>query len=157
VRCGKVILKIYTEGERVLRIEVVVHNTQQLHCGRALEKFPLVVLKVKAVLERFLNALSCIDQCFIADSLLEQLPESSWIAKTRVGGIDLNKPRMRWVLDAVIALSTSSGSFSASQLASEVELFGNQDQSLYGIRRAAYDLKKRAPKTLSGESARPAI
>jgi hypothetical protein len=148
LRCGKVILKIYTKGERVLRIEVVVHNTEQLRCGRALEKFPLVVLKVKAILERFLNALSCIDQCFIADSLLEQLPEPSWIAKTRVGGIDLNKPRMRWVVDAVIELSTASGSFSASQLASKVELFSNQDQSNYGVRRAAYDLKKLRAKNL---------
>src|SRR3954447_9353222 len=70
LHCGKLTLKIYTKGERVLRIEVVVHNTQGLHCGRALEKFPQIVAQVKIILERFLNALSCIDQCFIADSLL---------------------------------------------------------------------------------------
>jgi hypothetical protein len=28
LHCGKLTLKIYTKGERVLRIEVVVHNTQ---------------------------------------------------------------------------------------------------------------------------------
>jgi hypothetical protein len=50
LRCGKLVLKIYTKGERVLRTEVVVHNTQQLKCGRALEKFPQIVLKVKAIL-----------------------------------------------------------------------------------------------------------
>jgi hypothetical protein len=33
--------------------------------------------------------------CFIADELLEQLPAPSPVGKPRVGGIDLNKPRMR--------------------------------------------------------------
>ena len=147
VRCGKIILKIYTKGERVLRIEVVVHNSQQLRCGRALEKFPLIGVKLQAILERFLNALSCIDQCFIADNLLEQLPEPSWMAKTRVGGIDLNKARMRWVVDAVIALSCSSGTFSAAQLAAQVQCFSH-GQLDYDLRRAAYDLKKLRAKKL---------
>jgi len=148
LHCGKLTLKIYTKGERVLRIEVVVHNTQELHCGRALEKFPQIVVQVKIILERFLNALSCIDQCFIADSLLEQLPDPSWIGKTKVGGIDLNKLRIRRVVDAVIALSSSPTGFSASQLACQVQLLSNQGQSDYGVRRAAYDLKKLRAKKL---------
>ena len=37
-----------------------------------LDKFPQVVSRLKGVLERFANALSCIDQCFIADDMLEQ-------------------------------------------------------------------------------------
>jgi hypothetical protein len=92
--------------------------------------------------------LSCIDQCFIADSLLEQLPDPSWIGKTKVGGIDLNKLRIRRVVDAVIALSSSPTGFSASQLACQVQLFSNQGQSDYGVRRAAYDLKKLRAKKL---------
>jgi hypothetical protein len=148
LRCGKLILKIYTKGERVLRTEVVVHNTQQLKCGRSLEKFPQIVGKVKSILERFLNALSCIDQCFIADSLLEQLPQPCAIGKTRVGGIDLNKARMRWVLEAVIGLASSANGFSASQLAAQVQLISNRAQSDYGVRRAAYDLKKLRAKKL---------
>jgi hypothetical protein len=75
LHCGKLTLKIYTRGERVLRIEVVVHNTQELQCGRSLEKFPQIVVQAKEILERFMNALSCIDQCFIADSMLDELPD----------------------------------------------------------------------------------
>jgi hypothetical protein len=45
LHCGKLTLKIYTKGERVLRIEVVVHNTQELQCGRSLEKFPQIVVQ----------------------------------------------------------------------------------------------------------------
>ena len=73
LHCGKLTLKIYTKGERVLRIEAVAHNTRELNCGRSLEKFPEVVSRLKGMLERFADALSCIDQCFIADEMLEQL------------------------------------------------------------------------------------
>jgi len=117
LHCGTLTLKIYTKGERVLRIEVVVHNTEQLRCGRSLEKFPEILVQAKSILERFMDALSCIDQCFIADRMLEQLPAASQIGKTKVGGIDLNKARMRWVVEAVIALSPSPGGFTASDLA----------------------------------------
>src|SRR5262249_19662485 len=91
LHCGKLTLKIYTKGERVLRIEVVAHNTRELKCGRLLNRFPEVVCRLKAILERFADALSCIDQCFIADDMLEQLPLASQVGKTRVGGVDLNK------------------------------------------------------------------
>jgi uncharacterized protein with FMN-binding domain len=50
LHCGKLTLKIYTKGERVLRIEVVVHNTEQLRCGRSLEKFPEIVVQAKSIL-----------------------------------------------------------------------------------------------------------
>ena len=142
LHCGKLTLKIYTKGERVLRIEVVVHNTEQLRCGRSLERFPEIVVQAKSILERFMDALSCIDQCFIADRMLEQLPAASQIGKTKVGGIDLNKARMRWVIESVIALSPSPGGFTASDLASQVRVLSKQSESEYGARRAAYDLKK---------------
>jgi hypothetical protein len=139
---GRLTLKIYTKGERVLRIEAVVHNTQELRCGRSLEKFPQIVAEAKSILQRFMDALSCIDQCFIADRMLEQLPTPSQVGKTKVGGIDLNKPRMRWVVEAVIALSPSPGGFTASELARQVRGLSKQSESEYGVRRAAYDLKK---------------
>ena len=52
-----------------------------------------------------MQALSCIDQCFIADDTLERLPEPSTVGKARVGGIDFHKQRMRRVAEAVLALS----------------------------------------------------
>jgi hypothetical protein len=142
LHCGKLTLKIYTKGERVLRIETVVHNTKELRCGRSLQYFPEIVIEAKGILERFMNALSCIDQCFIADRMLEQLPAPSQVGKTTVGGIDLNKPRMRWVIEALIALSPSPGGFTASELASQIHLLSKQSELEYGPRRAAYDLKK---------------
>jgi hypothetical protein len=142
LHCGKLTLKIYTKGERVLRIEAVAHNTQELNCGRSLEKFPEVVLRLKAMLERFAEALSCIDQCFIADDMLEHLPLASQVGKTLVGGIDLNKARMRQVVEALIALSPSPNGFTASDVAVRVLALSKQSPCQYGPRHAAYDLKK---------------
>jgi hypothetical protein len=142
LHCGNLTLKIYTKGEHVLRIEAMAHDVTELDCGRSLERFPETVSALKSMLERFMNALSCIDQCFIADETLEQLPAPTQIGKTKVGGIDFNKPRMRWVAQAVLTLSSSSSGFTASDLAQQVCMLSQQSKSDYGPRRAAYDLKK---------------
>src|ERR1700686_5677914 len=106
------------------------------------DKFPEVVSRLKSVLERFADALSCIDQCFIADEMLEQLPAASRVGKTIVGGIDLNKARMRRVIEALLALSSSPNGFTASEVAARVRALSKQSPSQYGPRHAAYDLKK---------------
>jgi hypothetical protein len=80
----------------------------------------------------------------IADNMLDELPTPSRVGTTKVGGIDLNKPRMRWVVEAVIALclSLSPHGFTASELARQVRMLSNQAECQYDARRAAYDLKK---------------
>ena len=142
LHCGKLALKIYSKGERVLRIEAVAHNIREFNCGRLLDNFPEIVRRLKGMLEQFMQALSCIDQCFIGDEMLERLPLASRVGKSMVGGIDLNKPRLRHVAAAVIALSASPDGFTASALADQVRAFGDQSPSAYGPRQAVYDLKK---------------
>ena len=95
-----------------------------------------------------MDALSCIDQCFISDGTLEQLPAPSQVGKSRVGGIDFNKPRMRWVAQAVLSLSASPRGFTASELADQVRMPSHQTQTEYHARRAGYDLKKLRGKQL---------
>jgi hypothetical protein len=145
LHCGRLTLQIYTQGERVLRIEAVAHDTAELHGGRSLERFPRIVTELRGILERFTKALSGIDQCFISDQTLEQLPAPSQVGKTKVGGIDFNKARMRHVSEAVVALSASPGGFTASQLATRVRDYGESD---YQSRQAAYDLKKLRGKSM---------
>lgn len=148
LHCGKLTLKIYTKGERVLRIEAVLHNTEELQCGRSLDRFPRLVTELKSVLERLMNALSSIDQCFISDDTLEQLPKPSVVGKVKVGGIDFNKERMRWAGPAVLALAASTGRLTASGLAVQVCSATGQTSSQYGPRHAAYDLKKLRAKNM---------
>ena len=64
------------------------------------------------------------------------------MGKTKAGGIDFNRARMRWVAQAVLALSPSPHGFTASQLAEQVQRVSQWNQSQYGPRRASYDLKK---------------
>jgi hypothetical protein len=142
VHYGKMTLKIYSKGERVLRIEVIVHNTKEYRWRRSLPCFPDIVHRLRAILERFLNAVGCINACFVSDDRLEKLPEPARIGQTRVGGIDLNKPRMRRVAESVLALSASPAGFTASDLARQVRARSGQPEFEYGARRAAYDIKK---------------
>jgi hypothetical protein len=142
VHYGKMTLKIYSKGDRVLRIEVIVHNTKQYRWGRSLPCFPAIVIRLKGILERFLNAVGCINACFVSDATLEKLPEPAQIGQTRVGGIDLNQPRIRRVAEAVLALSASPAGFTASDLAQQVRSMSGQPETEYGARRAAYDIKK---------------
>jgi len=64
VHYGKMTLKIYTKGERVLRVEVIVHNTKEYRWGRSLPCFGDIVVRLRDILERFLNAVGCLDACF---------------------------------------------------------------------------------------------
>jgi len=139
---GKMTLKIYTKGACVLRVEVIVHNTKEYRWGRSLPCFGEIVSRLRDILERFLNAIGCLDACFVADETLENLPLPTKVGQTKVGGIDFNKSRMRRVADAVLALSTAPTGFTASELAQKVRAMTGEEESAYGPRRAAYDLKK---------------
>jgi hypothetical protein len=146
VHFGRLTLKGYTKGEHVLRLEAVVHNTNQLGCGRALGKFPQIVTRLQGMAERFCTTLDCVDTCFLPDGMLDALPLPSRIGRTRVGGIDLNKPRIRAALAAVLALTAAPGGFTVADLAAKVQAMTSQTS--YTIRQAAYDLRKLRGKEL---------
>lgn len=151
VHYGLLTLKGYTKGEYVLRFEAITHNTKQLGCGRMLEKFPQIVALLAGMLERFATILDCVDITFIPDGLLDELPTSTVLARTRVGGLDLNKPRIRAALAAVVALSAAPG-FTVADLAAKVhDMTG---QTGYTVRQAAYDIRKIRGKNLIAKPGR---
>jgi hypothetical protein len=137
---GRLTVKMYTKGERVLRAEAVVHNTKVLRCGRSLPKFPQIVTELRQILQRFLDALDCMDHAFISDDSLDEISHPGYLGQSRVAGIDLNKPRLQAVIQAVIALSSTPTGFVVSMLAAKVrEILGVKT---YSSRQAAYDLRK---------------
>jgi len=142
VHFGLLTLKGYTKGEHVLRFEAIVHNTGALGVGRALERFPEIVTRLGAMVERFCTALDCVDVGFIPDGTLDQLPLASQIGATRVGGIDLNRPRMRSAMAAILALSAAPEGFTVGELAARVQTMTGQGEAGYTVRQAAYDLRK---------------
>jgi hypothetical protein len=143
---GKLTLKAYTKGEHVLRFEVVVHNVRDLGCGRVVERFPQIVAQLHGILERFLTTLDCVDVAFITDQMLDQLPLACHLGKTRVGGIDLNNPRIRSLLTATLALSPAPRGFCLADLQAKVHAMTGRHS--YTKREAAYDLKKLRAKQL---------
>jgi hypothetical protein len=149
---GNLTLKAYTKGEHVLRFEAVVHNTRALRCGRVLDNFPTIIDKLAGMVDRFTTTLDCVDHTFIGDDLLDRLPTPTQLGATHVGGIDLNKPRIRAALSAVLALSVTSGGFTVAEFTTKVHaMTGNVG---YTIRQAAYDLRKLRGKELIAKPGR---
>ena len=142
VQFGKLQLKAYTKGERVLRFEAVARNTAALQCGRVLERFPVIVGRLQGMVERFLTMLDCVDTAFVADRTLDELPLPSRVGRTRVGGLDPNKPRTRVAMQAVLALATVPDGFTVADFARQVRSATGQLATTYGSRQAAYDLQK---------------
>jgi hypothetical protein len=148
VHFGKLTVKMYSKGERVLRIEVIVHNTKQLHCRRRIDQLPQIIALLKGILERFLKVLRGVDVSFVDNGRLDTWPLASKVGQTRVGGIDLNQARMRAVMQGVMGLSVNPRGFTASDLAGRVkEILGDSIPD-YHARQASYDLKKLRAKDL---------
>ena len=114
VHFGLLTLKAYTKGERVLRFEAIAHHTKQLGCGRTLDKFPQITTRLTAMVDRFTSLLDCVEVGFLPDGILDQLPAPSKLAATRVGGIDLNRPRARAALAATLALAVAPAGFTVA-------------------------------------------
>jgi hypothetical protein len=148
VHFGNLTLKAYTKGEHVLRFEAITHNTKQLRCGRVLDKFPDIINRLAGMVDRFATTLDCVDTTFISDQLLDHLPAPTQIGATRVGGIDMNKPRLRAALSAALALAAAPGGFTVAEFTTKVHTMTGQTTVDYTSRQAAYDLRKLRGKDL---------
>jgi hypothetical protein len=138
----------------VLRFEAIAHNTAELRCGKMIEKFPEIVTRLAGIAERFATALDCVDTGFLADGVLDQLPAGSRLGAIRIGGVDLNKPRMHDALSAVLALAPAPHGFTVGEFAAKVHAITGISDAEYTIRQAAYDLRKLRGKQLIDTPAR---
>jgi len=141
-------LKWYTKGERVTRFEAIVHNTRALNTGRTLDKFPVIVARLAGMTDRFTSMLDCVHIGFLPDGILDELPLASKVGGSRVGGIDLNKARMRNALAATLALAVAPAGFTVADFTAKVRGMTGQDDVGYTIRQGAYDLRKLRGKNL---------
>jgi len=98
------------------------------------------------MVDRFTTTLDCVDVGFLPEDTLDQLPLPSHLGATRIGGIDLNKPRIRSTLAAVLALAAAPGGFTVQDLTTKVHTMTGQTTDT--TRQAAYDLRKLRGKDL---------
>jgi hypothetical protein len=148
VTFGRLGLKAYTKGERVLRIEATCHNAAELGCGRILDRFGDIVDRLGGMADRFATALDAASVGYISDRYLDELPRPSQLGRTRVGGITLDSPRLRVALAAVAALAVAPQGFTVADLAGKVHHLTGGTDADYTVRQAAYDLRKLRAKAL---------
>ena len=94
-----------------------------------------------------MSVLNGVDVSFVDAATVETWHLPSQSGSSRIGGIDINKPRMRAVMEAVIALSINPRGFTASELAAKVR--ETVPRIAYESRQASYDLKKLIAKDLA--------
>jgi hypothetical protein len=140
VHFGRLTLKVYDKGARVLRIEVIVHSVKELRCGKRLEKLPIMLARLQQMVIDFLNVVHAAHRGSLDAGALDALPQPTQRGAQRLAGIDIQKPRMRAVIEAVLHLAPKPDGFTAGELAVRTgELLR---QPAYAPRHAAYDLRK---------------
>lgn len=142
VKHGKITVKIYDKGERVLRIEVVCHDISELKCKRAVDNCPMIIQKLRERLQAFISVLYFSHASFIDKGEFDQFSQPSKKGKQRIAGIDINKPRCRNVMKAVLELAIKPSGFTSKEVASKYESIGQLSKGSYNARQAAYDLRK---------------
>jgi hypothetical protein len=113
-----------------------------------LEKFPELVSRLAGVVERFTTALDCVHTGLLGDAILDELPTGVRLGATRIGGVDLNQPRMRDALRAALALAPVPNGFTVAECAAKVHALTGVDHCGYTVRQAGYDLRKLRAKHL---------
>jgi len=66
-----------------------------------------IITQLKGILNQFLKVLPWIAVSVVTSNRLDELPTSSRVGQKRVGGVDVNKPRMCAVIETVMGLAAS--------------------------------------------------
>ena len=139
---------MYDKGDRVLRVEIIVNNIEELRCGKRLEKLPGMLERLQAMVVAFLGVVQAAHLSFVDGQQLDALAAPSVRGVRRMAGVDLQKLRMRSVAQAVIALAAQPEGFTAADLAERVRTQQGRAMGSYGDRKASYDLRKLRGKSL---------
>ena len=142
VHFRRLTLKMYDKGGRVLRIEAIAHNIQDLRCGKGLEKLSIMLVKLQRMVVDFLNVLCAAHLSFLDGGVLDRLPQPTQRGTRRLAGVDLQKPRVRVVSEAVLALAPKPGGFTSKELAEKARVLMGDGSPRYAARQALYDLNK---------------
>lgn len=139
IHFGKITLKLYDKGERVLRSEIVVHNAKELKCKRSIGNFPEIIGKLNLIMNNFMDNLHYSHVSLLNDGSFERLSRPTRKGSNRLAGIDINKKRNLAVMQSVLALAIQPGGYKTSDVVSQMK---QRFTKSYSSRNAAYDLRK---------------
>ena len=137
---GTSTLKMYDKGARLLRVEAVEHNVKKTKTRGRRDRWDQIVGGLCERTERFVNAVEMLDTGMLGSGLFEQLCKPSVRGENRLAGIDINKPRMRRTVEALITLTPKSDGFTRADLVEMVKTLPGG--TYYKKREASYDLSK---------------
>ena len=141
-------LKLYDKGERLLRLEMVVHNAKALKRRRGLPDLGEIAGYLRQTLSRFMGVVQMAHVATVDRDVYEALSEPGQVGTQRIAGIQMTNARMRSVMATGIALSSCPDGFRLEQVAEGVRSRMHWRRCDYGRRQAAYDLRKLRAKGL---------
>lgn len=143
IHFGKVTLKLYDKGERILRAEVVVHNAKELKCKRSVSNFKEIVSKLNTIMNSFMDNLCYTHVSLLDDGSLKKLISPSKKGAQRLAGVDINKGRTIAVMESVVTLAIKPNGYTAKDIAILMKEKGDKKQVKdYSPAKAAYDVRK---------------
>lgn len=141
-------LKMYDKAARVLRVEMIARHIDDLRCGRLVVRVPEMLRQMRQILLNFLDVVQAVHQPTLSARHLDAWATPSRRGEKRIAGVDLQKPRMQAVAAGVIALAANPHGFTAEELAAQTKRHRPRLRRKYGVRQAAYDLRKLRAKGL---------
>ncbi|MGH7957513.1 MAG: hypothetical protein ACREH8_10945 [Opitutaceae bacterium] len=145
---GGLELKLYDKAARLLRIEMIARRMDDLRCGRRLTRVPEMLGHMRETGRNFLNVVQAVHHATVGARQLDELAAPTRRGEKRIAGVDLQKPRMQAVAAGVMALAAAPHGFTAEHLAAQTKRHRPRLRRKYGVRQAAYDLKKLRAKGL---------
>src|ERR1700740_940629 len=86
---GRLTLKMYDKGERVLRIELIVNNTAELRCGKAIDKLPHILERSQQMIVEFLAVVQAAHLSFLPAEQLDSLVIPTYRGQQRFAAVDI--------------------------------------------------------------------
>jgi hypothetical protein len=154
VHWDKRTLKLYDKGERLLRLEMVIHNAKALKRRRGLPDLGEIAEYMRQTLSRFMGVVQVAHVATVDRARYQKLTQPEQLGTQRMAGINMTNARMRSVMDSVMALSSCPEGFSLEQVADGVRKRMKWNRGRYDRRQAAYDLKKLRAKRLVAKRTR---
>jgi hypothetical protein len=148
VHWDKRTLKLYDKGERLLRLEMVIHNAKALKRRRGLPDLGEIAESMRQTLTRFMGVVQVAHVATVDRKVYHELSEPGQLGAQRMAGIHMTNARMRRVMDTVVALSSCPDGFTLEQVAAGVRHRMKCRRDVYDRRQAGYDLKKLRAKRL---------
>ena len=143
IHFGKITLKLYDKGERILRAEVVVHNAKELKCKRSVSNFTEIVSKLNSIMISFMDNLCYTHVSLLDDGSFKQLTSPSKKGSLRLAGVDIYKSRTIANMESVLALAIKPNGYTAKDMVVLMkEKLDRKSAKDYTPAMASYDIRK---------------